>query len=202
MNHEKIVQDFIKNQTEGWAEEDFPAMEQALLENRDRILDSLTSALRTVCSKANELQAAGEKGPAAVIGISFLRTNIMDNIWRHRVDLYDERGFRDPVECCAGYTLDFVWQYLWKRLDKVAVAAGTGLYRNKVRPVHLEWVKQRMAEEYNVAATVITKAAIRDAIRIPEYKALKKAPDLKIIMGEYGDAGLLLYAEQPGQEPA
>ena len=195
MIHEKLIQEFIKAQTEGWAEEDFPAIEQVLFANKKSILNDLSTAIKQVCCQASIQQAAGVKGPAAGICISFLRTNIMDDIWEYRVDLYDEKFFLDPTECCAVYKMDFVWQYLRKRLGRLAVAAKTGMYAHKVRPVHLKKVKLNMAEEYHIIATTITQVAIGEAIKIPEYDALQKMDNLKITMGEYWGSNILIYEE-------
>lgn len=193
MNHEKIVQDFIKAQTEGWVEEDFSAMNLALFDNKKNIVGELSAAIRQVCSQAITQQAQGIKGPAAIICISFLRTNIMDNIWEYRVNLYDEKMFLDQVECCASYKMDFVWQYLRKRLEGLAAAVKTGMHANKVRSFHLEDVKLNMAEQYHAAAVAITQLAIGEAIKIPEYDALKRIDNFKIVMGEYWDSNVLIY---------
>jgi hypothetical protein len=193
MNHEKLLQDFIKKQTENWVIEDFNAMSLVLFESKANIIANLSEAIRQACCQANIQQASGIKGIAEVICISFLRTNIMDNIWEYRVDIYDDKFFRDPVECFANYKMDFVWNFLKTRMEKLDMSIKASIYVNKVRPYHLEEIKMLMAEQYHVAAETITKLAIAEAVKIPEYDTLQKADNFKIIMGDYWDTNVLLY---------
>lgn len=196
MIQEKLVQDFITKHTAGWLEEDVPAMEREFLASKDHIIESLSASIRQLCLEASKQQAAGSKGPAAHLCISFLRTNILDDKWQYRLDLYDEKFYLDRSECTANFEMDFVWKHLKTRLTQLSAIVNAGMYANKIRERHINQVKLGMAEQYHQIAMICTKLVIEEAIKVPEYRDLPKVQNFKIAMGEYLDQNMLVYEEQ------
>lgn len=194
---QKIVQDFINKQTANWLEEDVLIMQQYFPANQDKITGSLSAAISQLCRQASRQQQEGCKGSAAYLCLSFLRTNILDDKWQYRLDLYDERFYLDQTECSTIWEIDFVWDYLKGRLAELTKAVSTTMYVNKVRPRHINQVKMSMAEQYHEIAMVCTKLIIEEALKTPEYAALQKVPNFRVLMGEYVDKNMLMYEEQP-----
>lgn len=197
MIQEKLVQDFIEKQTEGWLEEDVPVMQQKFPANQNQITESLSAVISKLCRQASRQQQTGSKGSAAYLCISFLRTNILDDRWQYRLDIYDEKFYLDRTECTGCWEIDFVWDYLKARLVQLNKAVRSGMYVNRVHPGNLSPVKLAMAQQYHQIAMVCTKLIIEEAITTPEYTRLRKVPNFKITMGEYLDKSMLLYEEQP-----
>jgi hypothetical protein len=200
MIQEKLVWDFMMKQTEGWIEEDVPLLEQEFLDSKKHIIDSLSDSIRKLCLEAKQQQAASRKGLAAYLCISFLRTNILDEHWQYRLDLYDEKFYLDRSECTVDWDSDFIWKYLKARLSQLNTVVHTGMYANKVRERHIEQVKVVMAEQYHKMGMICTKRIIEDAIKVPEYRELPKVENFQIVMGEYRDQNMLIYEEQPPEQ--
>ena len=200
MNQETLLHTFITNQTVGWLEEDLPTMENEFPANREKMIVSLSAAIKEVCCQARQQQEAGAKGSAAYLCISFLRTNILDDIWQYRLDLYDEKFPLDRTECSGIWNMEFVWGNFTKRLTELADAVRSGIYVNKIRPFNINAIKMTMAEKYNLAAIVLTQMIIKEAIQTPEYADMAKVIDFTIMMGEYQDQCITIYEESWDQD--
>lgn len=197
MIQEKMVQEFIKKQTEGWLEEDIPLMQQEFSVKHGEITESLSAVISPLCRQASQQQETGSKGSAAYLCLTLLRTNILDDRWQYRLDIYDEKFYLDRTECTSSWKMDFVWDYLKARLTQLTKAvSSSSMYANKVRPQHIEQVKLDMAQQYHQIAMFCTKLIIEEAIKTTEYTSLRKVPTFKILMGEYMDKSMLLYEEQ------
>jgi hypothetical protein len=197
MNLEEMMQDFLKSQTADWLEEDLPAIYQDFPAQKETITAGLANSISDICRQAHLQQEIGDKGPAAYLSISFLRTNVLDDLPAYRIDLYDENFILDETECSGRWEFNFVWNYFEARLERLDTTIRTGMYANKIRSYHLDEVKLAMAEHYHLAAAVpLTQVIIKEAILIPAYADLPKAPNLKIIMGEYLNQFRLIYQEQ------
>lgn len=195
MNQEEVVENFLTEQTASWLEEDIPLMEQEFSANKEQIVASLSNSIGQLCREYEKEQESGNKGPAAHLCISFLRTHILEEDWRYRLVLYDEKSYLDLAECTINWELEFVWKYLKTRLNELRTIVKTGIYVNTVKERHLSQVKLEMAEQYHQIGMICTKLVIADAIQVPEYRTLQKVANFKIGMGEYRDKILLIYEE-------
>jgi hypothetical protein len=195
MTQENLMQEFIEKQTANWLEEDVPFMQQKFPERQSEITETLSTAISQLCREASQQQQAGGKGPAAYLCISFLRTDILEDCFQYRMDVYDENFYLDRNECTDCFEIDFVWQYFKVRMDQLEKAIHASIYRNKIRTRQLNAVKLAMAEQYHQVAMICTKLVIDEAVKTAEYRDLSKVPDFKIIMGEYKDKNMLLYQE-------
>lgn len=200
MNQDELIKNFLTQQTAGWLTEDIPIMQEAFLANKTPIIESFQTSIRKLCLKASSQQIAGNKGPAAHLYISFLRTNILEDNWQYRLDLYDEKFYLDSTECSTNWEIDFVWKYLKARLTQLSTTMKNSMYANKMQECHLNQVKVEMAAQYHQIAMACTKLIIEEALGVPEYRELAKTQNFKIAMGEYLDNNMLLYEEQPPQE--
>jgi len=198
MIHQKLIQEFIQKHTKNWFEEDLPQLKEKISLGLPKMLTDLADSISQVCQQASQLQAEGHKGPAAYLCISYLYTNILENIWEYRLDLYDEGLYFDRKECTAVWKPELIWDCFAKRLAEVHAAAHTGFYRNKIRPFHLTEIKIGMAEQYHMATIMLAQQIIEYAIQTPAYQKLTKTPDFQIIIGEYQDQGLVIHQEQGG----
>ncbi|VBB09030.1 Hypothetical protein LUCI_4316 [Lucifera butyrica] len=197
IDQEKIVQDFIAAETASWLEEDLMLMQKKFSAGRPAIIHSLAAAIESLCRDAAGQQAAGCKGAGACICISFLRTNILDNIWQYRLDLYDETLFLDRTECTADWEMDFVFDPIKKLLDGWQDNFQSGLVANKIKPRHLKNVRLKLAADYHGVAIGFTQNIIAEALKnSPAYQELNKAPGFAIVMGEYCDQTKLIYEEE------
>ncbi|GMA99903.1 hypothetical protein [Pelosinus sp. IPA-1] len=190
-----MMQKFIEQQSANWLEEDVPVMQQEFPKNQETITESLSAAIRQICHQASRQQQVGCKGPAAYLCISFLRTNILEDCFQYRMDMYDEKFYLDRTECSGCFEIDFVWQYFQARMAQLEKAVHSSIYKNKIRTRQLNAIKLDMAEQYHQVAMLCTKLLIDEAVKTPEYRALSKVPEFKILMGDYKDKIMLLYEE-------
>lgn len=190
-----MIQDFLEKQTASWLEEDVPIMQENFPRNQGEITNSLSAAIANLCHTASEQQQAGYKGKAAFLCISFLRTNILEDSFQYRLDIYDERFYLDRMECTGCFELDYVWDYFQNRMAELTKAIRSSVFANRIRTRQLNAVKLAMAELYNEVAIICTNLVLAEALKSPEYAALRKVPNFKIVMGEYRDKNMLLFEE-------
>lgn len=196
MSQGKIIDEYLKTQTENWLQEDLPAMKQEFWTHRGKITEFLATSISQIFQQAILLQETGRKGPATYLWISFLRVNILNDIWQYRLDLYDGNFFSDKTECTSNWELDFVWKYLKRRIDQLGQTISKGIYANKIRQYHRDKIKLTMAFQYHQIIVKFTQQIIKEALQTPEYDSLIKGSTLKILMGEYFDHSVLLYEKQ------
>jgi len=192
-NQNQQIQNFITGQTTAWLQEDLLKMDQEFPIAREDIVEGLAAAISRICYKAYELQQTGNKGSAAYVCISFLRTSLLEGNWQYRLDLYDEKLYVDSIECTDTWELEFVWKHLKQRMSELRETIRHSIYANKVRFCHLNQIKLHMAEKYQLAAILLTKRLISEAIERLEDANISKAPVLTILMGEYRDHSVPLY---------
>lgn len=198
MMQEELIHEFLEKQTAPWLEEDVPIMQEKFPVKQGEITERLRDSISKLCQEASQQQAAGDKGPAAYLAISFLRTNILDDCFSYRLDLYDEKFYLDRTECTGYFEMDFVWQYYQARLEQLTTAICSSLYKHKIRTRQMNAVKIVMAERYHQIAMICMQLVIEEALKTPEFYALRKAANFKVIIGEYKDKSMLLYEESSG----
>jgi hypothetical protein len=199
--HKRISESFIKEHTCDWLEADLANMEKELPDKKEAVVAGLKTAIGEACRQAQKEQAVGRKGKIACLYLSFLRTNLLENVWEYRLDLYDEDWFSDRNECSSRWQVGFIWDYFQKRYEKVVSASKSGVYTNKIRPNILEEIKLRMAPRYHTAVVVIAAQIIREALQIPEMAELTLMTDFRVLIGEYMDQWVTIYeAEKQSQE--
>lgn len=196
----KIILQFIEAQTRGWLEEDLPLVKEKITAELPKIIIDLENSISQVCQQASQLQKDGHKGPANYLFISFLYTNIRENNWEYRLDIYDEQLYVDGKECTTSWKLGFIWDCFEQHVAKVHAAADIGIYRNKIRPCHLTEIKMTMAEQYHMATMAFVQLMIEQALQTPAYQNLTKTPNFQISIGEYQDQGMVIYQEQGAPE--
>lgn len=196
MNQEGILQEYLKTQTECWLKEDLSSMIKEFPMQREKITEDLSFAISRLCRQARLLQETDKKGPAGYLCISFLRTNVLEDNWQYRLELYDENYYLDRTKCDDSWVFVFVWKYLEERLQHLRQIINSGIYVNKIRSYHMDEIKLTMAEHYHQLAINFTQGVIREAIKTPEYGNLVKAATIRILMGEYLGNSVLLYEKQ------
>lgn len=196
MMQEQQIQEFILNQTTDWLQEDLKIMEQEFPLHREQITASLAGALTGICQQGYELQQTTNKGPAAYLCISFLRTNLLDDNWQYRLDLYDERFYQDSIECTESWELDFIWQLLQRRMNQFMETIRYSLYANKIRSYHITQIRQTMAEQYQQAAILLTGTIIPETVQQLDTAGINLAAVVTLLMGEYQDYSVALYEWQ------
>lgn len=192
-DQDEQIQNFISSQVAEWLQEDLLKMEQELPLAREKIIESLATALSQIFHKASELQKAENKGSVAYLCISFLRTNLLEDDWQYRLDLYDENFYLDSIECTENWEMEFVWNHLKWRMSELTDAIKHSLYANKVRAHHLNQIKMTMAEKYQQTAILLTKLLLPEVIERLDDAGVSKMSIITIRMGEYLDYNVPLY---------
>jgi hypothetical protein len=193
MMQDEQIKKFITSQVAAWLQEDLLKIDQEFPIAREKIVESLAAALSRICYKAHELQQTGNKGSVAYLCISFLRTNLLEDDWQYRLDLYDEKFYLDSIECTETWELEFVWKHLKRRMSELTDTIKHSLYANKVRSCHLNEIKLHMAEKYQQTAILLTKLLLPEVIERLDDAGVSKMPVITIRMGEYLDHSVPLY---------
>jgi uncharacterized protein (UPF0248 family) len=193
MMQDEQIQSFITSQTADWLKEDLQVMDQELLLDKEKITEDLVIVLNRIFRQTYDLQQIGKKGPAAYLCISFLRTNLLEDNWEYRLDIYDDKVYLDSVECVETWELNFVWKHLKRRMSELGETIKHSLYANKVRAHHLNQIKMTMAEKYQQAAILLTGRLLPKAIEQINLAGISKVSVFTILMGEYRDHSVPLH---------
>jgi len=196
MIHKKIIKEFIQLHTTNWIEEDKELIKENFGRDFQKITLDLANSISQICQQGSHLQGEGYKGAAAYLCISLLHTNLLENIWKYRLDLYDEMLYFDNKECTATWEPKIIWDCFEKHLAELQIAAHTGIYTNKIRSYHLAEIKVMMAEQYHIATMALAQQIIKEAIQTLAYQNLLKIPDFQISIGEYMDECMVIYQQQ------
>ncbi|MDR1701839.1 MAG: hypothetical protein LBR56_03575 [Sporomusaceae bacterium] len=193
MDLDKMTQEFLRSQTAGWLQEDSALIKENFYLNKLSIAGQLAENIAKLLRQAEVLEQKGRKGTAAYLCISFLYTNVLENIWQYRLDVYDKNFLFDQTECCGNWSADFVFAYLNSRLENLSQKITGGIYANKVRQHQLNSIKLELGLHYHIIATLLTKKMTGNFIEILKNNHNTEISHLKIMMGEYKDFNFLLY---------
>ncbi|MFF2484381.1 hypothetical protein [Paenibacillus sp. NPDC058071] len=198
MDRTAALEDLLVNHLVGGWQQDFVAINERYLMNKERIDRILASAFEEACCRAEKLQKQGRKGEIHYIHFSYLRTSFMEQRAEYRIDLYDADWYMDREECCSLWPAEFLFKPVFERqreLEKHRVQ-----YARKITAMDIEHIIHQEAMKYHLLAIEYIRDRVPVLIESEGYAAMKKSEDLIILAGEFRDQHELLYPDSGSDE--
>ncbi|WP_425448049.1 hypothetical protein [Dethiothermospora halolimnae] len=175
---------------ERWKEE-IPNIENRYLENKEEIDNNLIDIFDKLCKEASKLQKEGDKGKTKYIHFSYLRTSIIHNTCRYRIDIYDKKWYVDEIECVKYWEPNFIYKSLFHHMEDIK--EDIKKQSKRVKPMVLEKVKLYEGEKYNILTKEYIKELIPKLVKTKGYKEMDKDEEILIMAGEYIDKSEVIY---------
>lgn len=179
--------------------ENLDSIHNDYLQNCKSIDAVFIESFKEVFKKAIKLQQEEKKGDIEYILISFLRTHIMEDDYRFRIDLYDNSFFLDRVECSGYWDIHFIFQYIQEDMEFFKEMVSQYTYR--VEEYEFDLFKKEYATGYSYVAYEYLAGSIEQILKMKEYQCVNKSEKIKIYFGEYMDKADIIYDQEAnGQE--
>lgn len=185
--------DFIKKYVGDRWQEEFLAVDERYVKDKENIENRLINSFEALCKKAMELQKEEKKGAIKYIYFSYLRTSIKENKATYRLDAYDENWFLDNEECSTLWNADFIFSSLFKHMEELEESRKP--YLKRITAMDIEKIKLIEADKYKVLTNEFIKSLVEKLIETEGYKEMNKDEEICIIAGEYMDVCETLYPE-------
>lgn len=189
----ELVLNIMKYNVIGSIDNNITKIYEDFMDNHITLVDSMKESFNEICIKASEIQSEKGKGDIKYIFISYLRTNIKDNIFSYRVDMYDENWVMDEVECSGSIPMDFIFKYLREHDEQLKQYHQN--HRRLIKEYDLEAIKMFVANYYNQIGFRIIKNYIEDMVQCQGYQGMKRDSGIKIFFGDYMDKSQEIYQE-------
>ncbi|UJF36439.1 pentapeptide repeat-containing protein [Paenibacillus hexagrammi] len=159
----------------------------------DALTQGFIEAMREVCVQAAALQQQGEKGDIAYVTCSMLRTEILDGGNRYVAEAFDSRWFFDRKLCEVEYDASWAFGYLQRCRQEWLQAAES--YHGTVKAPDIERIMLREARNFHAYLVTVTRYAMPEVIRLPEYQQLTRSQTVEFRLGEYMDLSEVVYKD-------
>lgn len=194
INKEELLAEFEEKYVANRWVNEFIQIDERYKNNIVAIEENLISKFDSVCKKVRDLQERNLKGEIKYIYFSLLRTSLLENKGRCRIDLYDENWFLDKEEASINIDLDFIYTSLFKHMEELKEKKNE--YGRNITDMDIENIMLEEAEKYHILAVEFLKGLIEKFIKISSYEEIKKTEDIMILAGEYMDATEIIYPRQ------
>ncbi|NRT91271.1 hypothetical protein [Clostridium beijerinckii] len=190
---EKILKEFHEKYVLNRYKDEFTKIIEKYKTSREKIKENLTSKFNSVCKEAISLQEKELKGEIRYIYFSMLRTKILENKGEWRIDLYDEKWFLDKEECSINIDLEFIYESLFNHMKELLEKKKE--YGRIIKERDIEAMKLKEANKYHILAANVVIQMLQSFFECTSYNEMKKKEDLKIMVGEYMEASVMIYSQ-------
>lgn len=190
---EKVLKEFHEKYVLNRYKDEFTKIIEKYKTSREKIKENLTSKFNSVCKEAISLQEKELKGEIRYIYFSMLRTKILENKGEWRIDLYDEKWFLDKEECSINIDLEFIYEPLFNHIKELLEKKKE--YGRIIKERDIEAMKLKEANKYHILAANVVIQMLQSFFECTSYNEMKKKEDLKIMVGEYMEASVMIYSQ-------
>ncbi len=190
---EKVLKEFHEKYVLNRYKDEFTKIIEKYKTSREKIKENLTSKFNSVCKEAISLQEKELKGEIRYIYFSMLRTKILENKGEWRIDLYDEKWFLEKEECSINIDLEFIYEPLFNHIKELLEKKKE--YGRIIKERDIEAMKLKEANKYHILAANVVIQMLQSFFECTSYNEMKKKEDLKIMVGEYMEASVMIYSQ-------
>ena len=152
-------------------------------ENRKKYTDAFVENFRILCNKIKSMQDEGKKGKIAYITYSFTIDNLQKESRDYEVQAFGTEWFlEEGEECKISYNVGWIYDFLDSTYDKLLEISKK--YIGKINGADLDQVWKDGIILCDVRLLNFAKKAIKEAIKIEEFKAIDKEEVLEIRLGQ------------------
>ena len=158
-------------------------MDKYIEENRKELTDAFVENFRTLCNKIRTMQNEGKKGKIAYITYSFTIDNLQKESRDYEVQAFGTEWFlEEGEECKISYNVGWIYDFLDSTYSKLLEISKK--YIGKINGADMDQVWKRGIVFCDVRLLSFAKKAIKEAIKIEEFKAIDKEEVLEIRLGQ------------------
>jgi len=158
-------------------------MDKYIEENRKELTDAFVENFRTLCNKIRTMQNEGKKGKIAYITYSFTIDNLQKESRDYEVQAFGTEWFlEEGEECKISYNVGWIYDFLDSTYSKLLEISKK--YIGKINGADMDQVWKRGIVFCDVRLLSFGKKAIKEAIKIDEFKAIDKEEVLEIRLGQ------------------
>jgi uncharacterized protein YjbI with pentapeptide repeats len=152
-------------------------------ENRKKYTDAFVENFRILCNKIKSMQDEGKKGKIAYITYSFTIDNLQKESRDYEVQAFGTEWFlEEGEECKISYNVGWIYDFLDSTYSKLLEISKK--YIGKINGADMDQVWKRGIVFCDVRLLSFAKKAIKEAIKIEEFKAIDKEEVLEIRLGQ------------------
>jgi len=152
-------------------------------ENRKKYTDAFVENFRILCNKIKSMQDEGKKGKIAYITYSFTIDNLQKESRDYEVQAFGTEWFlEEGEECKISYNVGWIYDFLDSTYDKLLEISKK--YIGKINGADMDQVWKDGIILCDVRLLNFGKKAIKEAIKIEEFKAIDKEEVLEIRLGQ------------------
>jgi len=152
-------------------------------ENRKKYTDAFVENFRILCNKIKSMQDEGKKGKIAYITYSFTIDNLQKESRDYEVQAFGTEWFlEEGEECKISYNVGWIYDFLDSTYDKLLEISKK--YIGKINGADMDQVWKDGIIFCDVRLLNFAKKAIKEAIKIDEFKAIDKEEVLEIRLGQ------------------
>jgi uncharacterized protein YjbI with pentapeptide repeats len=158
-------------------------MDKYIEENRKELTDAFVENFRTLCNKIRTMQDEGKKGKIAYITYCFTIDNLQKESRYYEVQAFGTEWFlEEGEECKISYNVGWIYDFLDSTYGKLLEISKK--YIGKINGADMDQVWKRGIVFCDVRLLSFGKKAIKEAIKIEEFKAIDKEEVLEIRLGQ------------------
>lgn len=161
-------------------------------EIKDDLKNLFLNSFQKICKEMIEYQKINDK-KVAYIGYTMLRTNLLEKNYIYAVYIFDENWYlREPV-----YSTYFDVSLYFQQLNTLWNKLGDA--RKKYLGISENYIENCVSQFFLSVHQYIIKMmkyALPDAIKLEEYKIIKKADKFFIYLGELYENAYIIYKEK------
>lgn len=180
-------QDLFRTESAKLIEPIFQRSLAALLENytqnKEEIRHSLQETLENLYCQAGEMQAAGEKGTIAWLGVCYCLSSIYTGNYEIRLDLYNKESYLDEKTCCVYWNPIFITSYLLE--DKEAFRKAIRQKVPRVKTYEEQQFFAKYMRSYMYILSEFLRQQIPDVLASMQKHGVQETEDFQIFFGEY-----------------
>ena len=186
-----IIDDFLMKKLENNLKE----LESGFINQRQKVTESFTAALNSLCTTVKQQQANGIKPPISYLHIAFLRSGLLMETYEFMLAMYSSQYWLDPVETNSYWKFDYAFQHASHDISELQ-ALLKGKY--SITEYELQEIKFRYLQLYLPIAQRLIGEFAPDAVKKSDFMQLS-LDDMgySVIYGGHMEENTFLYTINP-----
>jgi uncharacterized protein YjbI with pentapeptide repeats len=193
MTRGEALQHFQENYVKAVSHEKRLALEDYYQKNSEELATGFYDSLRQICLRIKAMQTDGAKEKIKYIHYAMLRTAVLDQTYRWRIDAYDSKWYRDEQECSAEYDASWAFRFLAEFEKELEEPRKRYLNQVTKLDLHQIFLKEAVIAKYYV--TDLARYALSQAQLPREFSDFTRDTVLEVRSGEYFDISEVVYKE-------
>lgn len=166
-------------------------IQKAYDENKKEIIEKMVSVFRDAFHQTMMEQQSKQKGAAAYLFISGLKSSLLTENWYYRVETFDEGCYLDDSGTASYYCPDYLMPFFKEDLIHFHKIIQKDFVR--IKKYELDAIRDSYIYYYHSIVLKMCRELIPIIVENSEFQVMEKAGVLKVIFNDYMDEGILIH---------